>query len=396
MRSDVCEAHVILNEQGDRRISPFLIHRSFAEPALSAAYGLRMTILSIALVLGTACGKEQPSLGGRSDTAAGAPAMPSGELVYVTNEDSQDLSVIDIRTDSVVATIPVGTRPRGVRVSRDGKTVFVALSGSPKCPPTMPDEECEKLTADKSKDGIAVVDVASRKTVRVLPGGSDPEAFDISQDGSTLFVSNEDADSASIVDIRSGKIRTTLPVGKEPEGVRLHPDGEVVYVTGETDHDLTLIDTRTDKVIGRIGVGKRPRDLAFTPDGSRAYVTSEIDGTVWVIDVPARKASKVIELPQGSRPMGVVVSPDGRRVYVANGRGGTVSVIDAATNTVTSTVRVGERPWGIALTSDGRKLYTANGPSNDVTVVDTEKMRVVKKIPVGKIPWGVAVAPSGS
>ena len=49
---------------------------------------------------------------------------------------------------------------------------------------------------DKSKDGIAVVDVASRKMIRVLPGGSDPETFDISQDGTTLFVSNEDAHTA--------------------------------------------------------------------------------------------------------------------------------------------------------------------------------------------------------
>ena len=131
-----------------------------------------------------------------SDTAAtAAPAGPeSGGLVaYVTNEGSEELTIIDTRTDSAIATIPVGTRPRGVRVSRDGKTVFVALSGSPRCPPTMPDAECEKLKSDKSKDGIAVVDAASRTVTRVLPGGSDPETFDISQDGATLFVSNEDA-----------------------------------------------------------------------------------------------------------------------------------------------------------------------------------------------------------
>src|SRR5690349_18073543 len=133
-----------------------------------------------------------------ADTASTAPA--GGLIAYVTNEGSEELTIIDTRTDSAVATIPVGTRPRGVRVSRDGKTVFVALSGSPRCPPTMPDEECEKLKADKSKDGVAVVDAASRKVTRVLPGGSDPETFDISRDGSTLFVSNEDAGTASIVD----------------------------------------------------------------------------------------------------------------------------------------------------------------------------------------------------
>lgn len=356
---------------------------------------LTLAVLLSALTF-TGCKPESPSLGGRADTAAsgGAAPLPSGELAYVTNEDSQELTVIDTRSDTVVATIAVGTRPRGVRVAPGGKTVFVALSGSPKCPPSMPDEECEKLKADKSKDGIAVVDVATRKVTRVLPGGSDPETFDISKDGATLFVSNEDADSASIVDVASGKVRLAVPVGREPEGVRLHPDGNTVWITGETDHNLTILDAKTGKVQGHINVGKRPRDLAFNADGSRAYSTSEIDGTVWVIDVSARKVLKVITLPKDSKPMGVVVSPDDKRVFVANGRGGTVSVIDAATNTVTSTIPVGQRPWGIAITSDGRKLYTANGPSNDVTVIDAASMQVITKIPAGKIPWGVAISPA--
>jgi PQQ-dependent catabolism-associated beta-propeller protein len=387
MRSDIHEVNVILRARSTRRFSS-TAQRSFA--------ALRMTAVAALLAAG-GCGRDNPDLGGRRDTAApntGQPNSPAGELAYVTNEDSQELSVIDTRTDSVVATIPVGTRPRGVRVSADGKTVFVALSGSPKCPPTMPDEECEKLKADKTKDGVAVVDAVARKVIRVLPGGSDPETFDISEDGSTLFVSNEDAGTASIVDIASGKIRTTVQVGKEPEGVRLQPDGAAVWVTGETDHNVTLIDTRSGKVIGQIEVGKRPRDLGFTPDGRRAYVTSEIDGTVWAIDVPTRRVVKVIQLPKDSKPMGAVVSPDGQRVYVSNGRGGTISIINVSTNAVTSTIPVGQRPWGIALTGDGRKLYTANGPSNDVSVVDTEKLTVLKKVPVGKIPWGVAVGSS--
>lgn len=388
MRNDTNIANVLLRRRCGRRISLPALERFFAS--------LRMTTLGTAVFL-VSCGKDQPDLGGRADTlegSIGATSSAAAELAYVTNEDSQDLSVIDTRADSVVATIPVGTRPRGVRVSRDGKTVFVALSGSPKCPPTMPDEECEKLKSDKTKDGIAVVDVAQRRTTRVLPGGSDPEAFDISQDGSTLFVSNEDAGTASIVDIANGNVRSTVPVGKEPEGVRIQPDGAAVWVTGETDHNVTLLDTRTGKVLTQIPVGKRPRDLAFTPDGRRAYVTSEVDGTVSVVELPARRVSKVIQLPKDSKPMGVVVSPDGRRVYVANGRGGTVSLIDAATHTVLSTVPVGQRPWGLALTPDGKKLYTANGPSNDVTVIDADRMQVTKKIPAGKIPWGVAIGPA--
>jgi PQQ-dependent catabolism-associated beta-propeller protein len=348
-----------------------------------------------ALLALTACQRGEPAAGSRGGTDSpshdSTTAAEPGLLAYVTNEGSEELSIIDTHGDSVMATVPVGTRPRGVRISSDGKTIFVALSGSPRCPPTMPDEECEKLKADKTKDGIAVVDAATRKVTRVLPGGSDPETFDISRDGTTLYVSNEDAGTASIVDVASGKIRSTVKVGKEPEGVRVHPDGRTVWVTGETDHNVTLLDTETGKVVGTIQTGRRHRALDFTPDGARAYVSSEVDGTVWILDAAARKKLKVLMMPKDSKPMGVAVSPDGKRVYISNGRGGTVSVIDAATDSITASVAVGQRPWGIALTPDGAKLYTANGPSNDVSVVETRGLTVARKIPVGKLPWGVAI-----
>jgi YVTN family beta-propeller protein len=347
-----------------------------------------------------ACGKNEHSLADRTErsdsaaTSAPEAAFPSGELAYVTNEDSQDLTIIATANDSVVASIPVGTRPRGVKVSPDGRTVYVALSGSPKCPPSMPDEECEKLKSDKTKDGIAVVDVAARRVSRILPGGSDPEQFDISHDGSRLYIANEDAGSASIVNVKSGAIDTTVKVGAEPEGVRISPDGKLVYITAESDTAIKVLDAATGAVKSRIKVDLRPRDVAFTSDGKRAYATAEVGGTVSVIDVARNRVIATIRFPKAAKPMGVRVSPDDKRVYVATGRGGTVEVIDAASNKVIKSVKVGQRPWGMALTSDGKKLYTANGPSNDVSVVDTDSLKVLKTIPVGKIPWGVAIGPS--
>jgi YVTN family beta-propeller protein len=53
-----------------------------------------------------------------------------GYHVYITNEKGGDVSVIDGATREVVATIPVGKRPRGIRVSPDGKTLFVAVSAA--------------------------------------------------------------------------------------------------------------------------------------------------------------------------------------------------------------------------------------------------------------------------
>ena len=315
------------------------------------------------------------------------------EVVYVTNEDAGTISIISTATQKLIGEIQVGTRPRGVEVSRDGEHVYVALSGSPKCPPTMPDEECAKLAADKTKDGIAVIDARRREVLRVLPGGSDPEEFDVDATSGRLFVSNEDAGELSIVDLQTGSVLRTIDVGAEPEGVRLRPDGATVYVTSESDHAVTVVDAVSGAVLDNIAVGWRPRDAVFSADGSRASVSSEHGGSVAVVDVAANRVLETIPLPAGSLPMGLALAPDGLRLYVANGRARTVSIVDLQGSTVVADVRVGARPWGVGLTSDGKFLYTANGSSNDVSVIDTASLNVVATIRVGATPWGIAVGP---
>jgi PQQ-dependent catabolism-associated beta-propeller protein len=363
---------------------------------ISGAAARRVVGIFAALLV-AACtgGKDARSAG---DSAAAAPETAHavaphgvGELAYVTNEEGRTLTVIQTSNDSVVATIEVGTRPRGVRVGRDGRMVYVALSGSPRCPPTMPDAECAKLKSDKTKDGIAEVDATTGKVVRVLPGGSDPEQFDVSADGKRLYVSNEDAGVATVVDLGSGRIVSQAKVGGEPEGVRVSPDGKTVYVTSESDHAIVALDAESGQVKGRTTVDSRPRDLAFSPDGRRLYASAEVGGNVSVIDATNGREITRITMPKGSKPMGLAVSPNGERLYVATGRGGLIVAVDTRTDKVVDSVKVGTRPWGIALTGDGRKLYAANGPSNDVSVVATDSLRVLTTIKAGALPWGVAI-----
>jgi hypothetical protein len=73
------------------------------------------------------------------------------------------------------------------------------------------------------------------RLLRVLPGGSDPENFDITIDGRTILVSNEDAMGMSYVDIESGQLGETVAVGGEPEGVTIaRVDGSPMSLTRPT------------------------------------------------------------------------------------------------------------------------------------------------------------------
>jgi YVTN family beta-propeller protein len=326
-----------------------------------------------------------------------APFCAQAGRAYITNEDGESVSVLDTDKAEVVATVNVGKRPRGTKLSRDGKELFVAVSGLPKCPPTVADKECAKLKRDLTADGIAVIDTTTLKLSRLLKSGSDPEQFDLSHDGKRLFVANEDSGTLTVVGIASGAVETTVPVGKEPEGVRVTPDGRWIVVTSESGNAIYVIDAHTLKMVKSVPVGKRPRDVAFAPDNRTIYISGEFDASVYTTTIPdSAGATKLMQLRAEAKPMGVILDASHKRLFVSTGRGGTIAVVslEGAPKLVTE-IQVGARPWGIALSHDGKRLYTANGSSNDVTIIDTTTLQVLKKVAVGKSPWGVVLDSRG-
>src|SRR6187200_1626630 len=193
----------------------------------------------------SACGGAAP------EKPAAQPALEIPALaVYVTNEASGELTIIDAGKNAAIATIPLGKRPRGIAVSPDRKFLYVALSGSPAAGPGV--DESKLPPPDRSADGIGVVDIAQRKLVRVLESGTDPEQVAVSADGRQLFVANEDAATLSVVDPTSGKVLRTFKVGEEPEGVSVHPRNGHVYVTSEDAGAVFVVDPSAERVLASI------------------------------------------------------------------------------------------------------------------------------------------------
>ena len=78
---------------------------------------------------------------------------PNGKHVYVTNINSANVSVIRTATNTVVATIPVGTFPIGVAVTPDGTHAYVANNGS---------------------NNVSVIATATKTVVATVPVGTNP------------------------------------------------------------------------------------------------------------------------------------------------------------------------------------------------------------------------------
>lgn len=315
---------------------------------------------------------------------------PPGERIYVSNEHGNTVSVIDAASDKLVQTIDIGRRPRGLALSPDKAKLYVAISGSPIGGPGV--DESKLPPADRSADGIAVIDVASGKRDRVLKAGADPETFALSADARTLFVSNEDAGEVSAVSTDGSHVTVTRKVGEQPEGVAVTPDGAHLFVACEASDRVTMLDGRSLQVSRTIPLKGRPRGALMSRDGGTVFISVENAGIIAAISTADGAVQQTIDVASGDknvRPMGMVEGPD-RHLFVTTGRAGVVFEIDPANGKVLRRLtNVGARPWGIALSGDGQTLVSANGPSNDITLIDRATLAVKRHVAAGAGPWGV-------
>jgi PQQ-dependent catabolism-associated beta-propeller protein len=305
-------------------------------------------------------------------------APVAAETIYVSDEESSVIHVIDGKSLEVAARLPVGKRPRGMGLSKDGRLLYIAVSND---------------------NRIDVLDLASRRVVGHLPSGPDPELFALHPSGAQLFVANEDDNLVSFVDVAGKRITREVTVGTEPEGMAVSPDGRWVINTSEASSMVHFIDAANGQVVDSIMVDTRPRFARFTPDGRQLWVTSEVRATLSVIDVATRKIVGVadfeaMKLPtEVLQPVGIEMTRDGRRAFVALGRGRLVAEIDPKTLKLLRTYDVGFRAWNLALSPDEARLYTANGLDGDMSVVDIIANRTVGSVKLGGKPWGIVVAP---
>ncbi len=307
-------------------------------------------------------------------SAAAATASAQG-TAYVSSEKDNSLTLIDMATLAVKGTIATCKRARHVQLTPDGK-VMVACTDS---------------------NAADIIDPASGKSLRRVPLGDEPEAFDLSPDGKTIYVSNEDAGEASFIDTATGTVLKSVKVGKEPEGVKVSADGKTVYVTSEVASMVHVIDTATAKVVKNVKVGKRPRRMAITPDGKELWVTNELDASVSIVSTADHSVIGTIKFEvKGARaaditPVGIQMTRDGKRAFVALGRANHVAFVDVASRKVTDQVLVGKRAWNVTLDKAEAKLLVVNGLSDDVSVVDVAGAKALKSIPVGRVPYGLVI-----
>jgi outer membrane autotransporter protein len=246
-----------------------------------------------------------------------------------------------------------------------------------------------------ASNNVSVINTATNSVVATVNVGSSPAGVAVTPNGTSVYIANMADGTISVINTATNAISATITVGTAPGIVAVNPDGTRVYVGNNGSNTVSVVDTATNTVIGApIPVGNSPLGLSVSPDGKRLYVANNASDTVSVIDTATN--TTVATFGVGSQPFGVAVSPDGTRAYVTNNGNNTVSVVDTGTNTVVATVAVGTNPSGVSFSPDGTRAYVANQSSSDVFVIDTASNTVATIIPVGSVPIFPGICSNGN
>lgn len=295
-----------------------------------------------------------------------------GKLLVTANRDGGDVSVIDLATKKVVKHIPIGQNPEFVRVR--GDFAYVSFEPSSKGgPPPKPGEMKEAAKDhDKGKE----------------KEGAKEGAKDDDDDDDKLVPAK-----ISIVDLKKLEVVGEVTSGPETEGIEFTPDGKAMLVTNEADNTVTVHELPGGKLIKTIDThahGDRPRGVKASPDGSMYVVTLEFGDKVMVLD---KNFEFVKTFGVGKTPYGIAFDKSGKHLFVAASKSKEIQVYDGKTFEPVKNIPVKDRCWHFTFSPDDSKIIAACGRSNNVMVIDAKTYEVLKDIPVPGMPWGVVAYP---
>lgn len=166
----------------------------------------------------------------------------SSTTAFVTQQGSDQVSAIDLKTQTVRWTLPVGKLPAGITMTPDDKYLLVGIMGS---------------------DYVEVIDWRAQKTVKRIKTGDGAHNFRALGDRRHVFVSNRVQNSINIIDQTTLQNVGMIPVPGGPDCMELTNDGKTLWVTLRWIKKVAVIDVASRKVIRMIPVGRSPHGVFF-------------------------------------------------------------------------------------------------------------------------------------
>ncbi|MDP5157657.1 MAG: hypothetical protein NWQ07_03655 [Flaviramulus sp.] len=180
---------------------------------------------------------------------------PNKPFAYVTNVNSNSVSVIDFSLNKVIKNINCGLGTLGIDITPDGSEIWVTNS---------------------KENSINVIDTDTFEITHTLKTGNEPLKLKFSVDGKYSLVANLSDGSISVYNQQSKKNIKTIDIpGKKkilerilyhtprPVYILMHPNGLYAFISNSNANQVEVIDMKTFEIVSNIRTGKIPDGLAY-------------------------------------------------------------------------------------------------------------------------------------
>lgn len=290
-----------------------------------------------------------------------SPAL-AGDLAFVTSQNGNALSVVDLDRAEVIASrnipdapAPVAYDPQTGRVyviaANTGRLHVLDEAGLPLAQSDLGEGSFGLAVAPGG--GVFVTDWFGATLTRLdgalapvwqSPTAAAPAGVAVSGDGSMVATADRDADAVSVFDAATGRrLHQVQTAGPHPFGLTFH-DGQIFTADVQGD-SVSVIDPVAGRLVAQVPTGSHPYAIAFA--AGRGFVTNQYASSVTVFDADTLQV--VDEVAVGDYPEGIAALPDGSAVAVANWESDELTILEADSLTIRARIPLpsGPRAFGV-------------------------------------------------
>ncbi|MHB8896874.1 MAG: YncE family protein, partial [Candidatus Geothermincolia bacterium] len=249
--------------------------------------------------------------------------------------------------DTRIKDIPVGSNPWGIGVNNVLNKVYVT---------------------NRNSDTVSVIDGMADTVIKTVSVGIAPNGICANPSTSKVYVANSGDDTVSVINSITDEVMRIVNVGDDPGGVAVNSKTNRIYVTSYAGNSISVIDGATNNVTGTIKVGDGPVGVGVNQVYNKVYVGNASDDTVSVISGSTDTVTALIRLVKDSTPLGVCVNSAASAVYVTCYQTDKLDIINTASDTLGTEVGVGQQPVGLDVDTQTGRVYVADYGTDPGTV----------------------------
>jgi YVTN family beta-propeller protein len=188
--------------------------------------------------------------------------------------DKSFLSRVDLSSSKIDAVYQVGSVPKVVKVTPDNKYILVS---------------------NWCTYNVTIISTESQKTVADIKIGRYPRGIVISADSTSAYVAEMGGSNVHKINLGDFS-QTLIPIGSNPRALELSPDGKTLYATLNLSGKVIAWDLEANKAIKSVRTGKSARSLAISSDGSTLFVVNFRSGTLSKVSTTDMKVTQNIKV----------------------------------------------------------------------------------------------------